>query len=82
MCVTQQDIWSFNYFILDPKPDEDDENVTNEEKEAKNIPKISKGGKNMPKLGLGSKKRKSGVEKSLDLVFEKFQQANSEDFER
>ena len=22
MCVTQQDIWSFNYFILDPKPDE------------------------------------------------------------
>ena len=82
MCVTQQDIWSFNYFFLDPKPDEDDENVTNEEKEAKNMPKIPKGGKNMHKLGLGSKKRKSGVEKSLDLVFEKFQQANSEDFER
>ena len=46
------------------------------------MPMIPKGGKNMPKLGLGSKKRKSGVEKSLDLVFEKFQQANSEDFER
>ena len=46
------------------------------------MPKIPKGGKNMPKFGLGSKKKKSGVKKSLDLVFEKFQQANSEDFER
>ena len=36
----------------------------------------------MPKLGFGSKKRKSGVEKNLELVFAKFQQANSEDFER
>ena len=69
-------------FILDPKPDEDNDNVTVEEKVAKNMSTIPKGGKSIPKLGLGSKKRKSGVEKNFELVFAKFQQANSEDFER
>ena len=57
-----------------------------EKKPAKNPENESQekddGGKRMSKLTLCSKKRKSGVEKSLELVFDKFKQANSEDFER
>ena len=46
-------------------------------------PQEKEGGEmSMPNLSVGSKKRKSSVEKSLDLVFDKFKQANSEDFER
>ena len=74
---------------------EDEDNEKNEKIESKedeeksgakdkeNGAQEKDGKKGMPKLRmLGSKKRKSGVEKSLELVFDKFKQANSEDFER
>ena len=40
------------------------------------------GEKGTHKISVASKKRKSGVEKSLELVFDKFKQANNDDFER
>lgn len=55
----------------------------NGEKKKENGEKEKEDGeKGAQKISVASKKRKSGVEKSLELVFDKFKQANNDDFER
>ena len=64
------------------KEDKEEEAVKGTKNKENGGQEIEDREKGMPKLSLGSKKRKNGVEKSLELVFDKFKQANSEDFER